>query len=217
MNKDIRSSKNLKVYLDQLIEIKARLDYIANYSNLNKNRFVIETHALQVRKLIELLAFSLLSIHQTRYKGNRANAGQDFRKDWNGRDILNNILKINPDMFFRPAYSGFSIQGDGAKQVKLRDDKDCFTIKRLAKLYDRCGGVLHVANPWLYSNKIESFHHDLPSIISKLKLTLIDHVVLVNHWESEKSTAVIFTFNGQDGKPTYALAEAPGNFTFGDA
>jgi len=36
---DIRDSKNLKIYLEQLDEIKARLEYIARYINEDKDRF----------------------------------------------------------------------------------------------------------------------------------------------------------------------------------
>jgi hypothetical protein len=35
--------------------------------------------------------------------------------------------------------------------------------------------------------------------------------------EPEINGSDFYTLNGQDGKPTYALAEAPGNFTFGNA
>jgi hypothetical protein len=65
MIEDIRDNKNIAVYLKQLIEIKARIDYIDNYTNANKDRFVVETHALQIRKIIELIAFSLVAIHRT--------------------------------------------------------------------------------------------------------------------------------------------------------
>jgi hypothetical protein len=214
---DIRNSKNLKIYLEQLDEIKARLEHIASYINEDKDRFLIESHALQVRKIIELVAFSLLAIHSTKYKDFRAKAGKDFTNDWNGRDIITDVLKLNPDMFFRATYKGFTKQQDGIKQIKLREESECYTLKRLAKLYDRCGGVLHVSNPWKNSNKIELFHNELPSIIKKLEFTLSDHVVLVNHWQSEESTVVVFTLSGPDGKPTYALAHAPGNFTFNKA
>jgi hypothetical protein len=214
MIEDIRNSKNLKIYLEQMEEVKARLEFISNYSNPERDRFVIETHALQIRKLIELLAFSLMAIHQTKYKGFREKVGQDYTKDWNGRDIITNLLKINPDMFFRASEKQPLILDDGTKQIQLKPEKECYTLKRMAKLYDRCGGVLHVANPWKESNKIDSFHHELPSIIEKLNNTLLNHIVLVNHWDEKESTAVLFTLCDNGEKPTYALAEAPGNFSF---
>lgn len=60
MIEDIRNSKNLSVYLEQLEEVKARLAFVSEYSNEKKDRFVIESYALQIRKLIELTAFSLV-------------------------------------------------------------------------------------------------------------------------------------------------------------
>ncbi len=217
MIEDIRSSKNLKVYLEQLEEVKARLAFIAAYSNEQKDRFLIESHALQIRKLIELMAFSLMAIHRNKYEEYRGNVGKDYKNDWNGRDIITSILSLNPDMFFRASAKSASLQEDGTKQVQLRPETDCYTLKRLAKLYDRCGGILHVENPWKSSSKIEQFHNELPSIIKKLTNTLQDHIVLVNHWDQEESTALLFTLSGQDEKPTYALAQASGNFTFANA
>jgi len=126
-------------------------------------------------------------------------------------------MSLNPDMFFRASEKEFSIQNDGTKQVQLKPEKECYTLKRLSKLYSRCGGILHVENPWKQSSKVEQFHNELPSIIRKLSNTLQDHVVLVNHWNNDESTALLFTLSGKGELPTYALAQAPGNFAFESA
>jgi hypothetical protein len=217
MIEDIRNSKNLQVYLEQLGEVKSRLSFIESYSNEENNRYLIESHALQIRKLIELLAFSLMAIHKGKYQEFRGNAGRDFKNDWNGKDILKAILSLNPDMFFRATEKGLSLQEDGSKKIQIKPEVDCYTLKRLGKLYDRCGGILHVENPWKKSSKIDQFHAELPSIIKKLKNTLQDHVVVVNHWDQEESTALLFTLNDKEKIPTYALSQAPGNFAFESA
>jgi hypothetical protein len=192
MIEDIRNSKNLKVYLEQLEEVKARLSFVAVYSNEERDRFVIESHALQIRKLIELIAFSLIAIHRVKYKEYREKVGKDFKNDWNGRDIITNIMSLNPDMFFRASEKDFNLQNDGTKQV-------------------------HVESPWKQSSKVEQFHNELPSIIRKLSNTLQDHVVLVNHWDNNESTALLFTLGSKDETPTYALSQAQGNFAFESA
>ncbi len=217
MIEDIRNSKNLKVYLEQLEEVKARLSFVAAYSNEERDRFVIESHALQIRKLIELIAFSLIAIHRVKYKEYREKVGKDFMNDWNGRDIITNIMSLNPDMFFRASEKGFNLQNDGTKQIQLKPESHCYTLKRLAKLHSRCGGILHVENPWKQSSKVEQFHYELPSIIRKLSNTFQDHVVLVNHWDNNESTALLFTLGSKDETPIYALSQAPGNFAFESA
>lgn len=182
MIRDIRNSKNLKTYLEQLEEVKARIHFVSSYSNLSANRFEIETHALQIRKIIELMSFALLAIHREEYSNYREKAGIDFKSDWNGRDIIYNILKLNPDMFFKPINPEHREHSIGFNQLKLRDEKECYTLKKISKIYDGCGGILHIENPWKRTNKIDQFHSELPSIIKKLKNTLEAHAVMVNHW-----------------------------------
>ena len=189
---DSRDQKNLERYLLQMTELKSRLGFISTYENKIKDRFVVEMTALQIRKIIELIAFSLISIHHETYKKYRANVGEDFINDWNGRDIINNLLKLNPDFLFKPILKEVLVQPDGTKDLQLQNEKECYTLKRLSKLYDRCGGILHVMNPWKNCNKVESFHGELKSIIKKLNATFEDHVILINHWSQNQSTAVIF-------------------------
>ncbi|BDP35023.1 hypothetical protein ACEWAO_19585 [Vibrio parahaemolyticus] len=216
MIKDLRAQKNLKLYIDLLEEVKSRVEFVSSSLESSADRFKIETNALQVRKVIELIAFALLSLHQSEYQKFRENSGRDFSKDWNGRDIITNVMKLNPDMFFRTS-KGFVVQEDGTKQIQLENLKNCYTLKQLTNLYKRCGGVLHVANPWSTSNKVNSFQAELPSIIHKLRYTLNEHVVLVNHWRESESTAVIFTMGCSNIKPSYALATSLGNFQFSAA
>ncbi|RYY01350.1 MAG: hypothetical protein EOO53_18935 [Gammaproteobacteria bacterium] len=213
MLEDIRDIENVQVYIKHLEEIKARLSYVSGYSKSNKDRFVIEAHALQIRKIIELIAFSLVSIHRAIYKKYRENRGGDYTKDWNGREILNNVLNINPNMFFRSLHKKYIGQQDGSKQIEMREESEYYSLKQLAKLYDRCGGILHVENPWNNSNKINSFHYELPSIVKKLQVTFLDHAILFNHWQDKQSTVLIFSLSDSED-PSCAIAQSNGNFKF---
>jgi hypothetical protein len=105
------------------------------------------------------------------------------------------------------------LQEDESKQIEMRAVEEYYTLKQLAKLYERCGGILHVENPWNNSNKIDSFHQELPLIIRKLRTTIVDHVILFNHWKSQQSTMLIFSLNDAN-EPSCSLAHGEGNFTF---
>ncbi|WP_217267440.1 hypothetical protein, partial [Vibrio parahaemolyticus] len=63
MIKDLRAQKNLKLYIDLLEEVKSRVEFVSSSLESSADRFKIETNALQVRKVIELIAFALLSLH----------------------------------------------------------------------------------------------------------------------------------------------------------
>lgn len=215
MKQEIRDKRNLEKYVQQMVELKARLSHLKENPAGKGDRFAIENSALHIRKIIELFAFSLMSLHKEEYKRYRQSSGADFLKDWNGRDILYNLTNLNPDMFFKPIEKQLKVQPDGVKSVTLKDEKSVYTIKRLSKLYDRCGGILHVSNPWKHCNKIESFSGELPSITQKLLSTFEDQTIMVNHWDSGESTVVIVTLTGVNSSPSYHLALGAGNFGFG--
>jgi len=215
MKKEIRDRRNLEKYVQQMTELKARLSHLENNPAGKDDRFSIENSALHIRKIIELFAFSLMSLQKEEYKNYRKSSGADFLKDWNGRDILYNLTSLNPDMFFKPIEKEAQVQPDGVKRMILKDDKEVYTIKRLSKLYERCGGILHVTNPWKNCNKVESFSGELPSITKKLLSTFEDQSILVNHWDSGESTVVIVTLTGVNSNPSCHLALGNGNFGFG--
>ncbi len=215
MKQEIRDKRNLEKYVQQMIELKARLAHLKSNPAGKEDRFGVENSALHIRKIIELFAFSLMSLQKEEYKKYRKSSGADFLKDWNGREILYHLTNLNPDMFFKPIEKEIQVQPDGVKGVALKDEKSVYTIKRLSKLYDRCGGILHVSNPWKNCNKIESFSGELPSITEKLLSTFEDQAILVNHWDSGESSVVIVTLTGANSSPSYHLALGNGNFGFG--
>ncbi|PVZ72288.1 hypothetical protein [Pelagibaculum spongiae] len=214
MKREIRDRKNLEKYTQQMGELKERLEFLKSYKNTKKDRFLVENSALHVRKIVELFAFSLMSLQKDLYKVYRQNAGIDFLKDWNGRDILTKLISLNPDCYFKPIRRELMVKPNGVKEITFIDEKECYTVKRLGRLYERCGGVLHVTNPWKSCNKTESFHGELPSIIRKLVATFENQSILVNHWQSQDSTVVLVHLAGEAGKPSYSLAEGGGNFRF---
>lgn len=214
MTLEIRDRKNLEKYVQQMLELKARLSYIKENGS-KKDRFQIENTALHIRKIIETFAFSLMSLQKDSYRKYRESANADFLNDWNGREILNNLLKLNPDLFFEPIQKEIRAV-DGTKVIQPLDKKQVYSIKQLSKLYERCGGILHVSNPWKNCKKIESFGGELPRIIERLSLTFEDQSILVNHWKSNISTAVIVTLTGQGGNPSIYLAVSDGNFALLD-
>jgi hypothetical protein len=148
MKSEIRDKKNLDKYLQQMVELKARLAHLKVLMISKGDRFSAESSALHIRKIIELFAFSLMSLQKDAYREFRNLAGADFIKDWNGRDILNNLAKLYPDLLFRPIEKEVGIQPDGTKNIVFMKEVEVYTVKRLNKLYERCGGVLHVSNPW---------------------------------------------------------------------
>ena len=108
----------------------------------------IECAALQLRKILELIALGSLVAHKDEYAANYEN----FASHWHAERILRDIGKINPDFYPRPMREAPSTR-PGIK-MDLIDIKDGFLTKDdFISTYNELGGILHAKNP--FSSKIE--------------------------------------------------------------
>ena len=208
---DARSEKQIALYLTQMQEIKHRAAYIKTCMPGNIGRIEVENLALQVRKIIELVAFSQISIHLRKYKDRRSYIGDNYEEDWNARSIFNNVKRLNPDSYPIPINPAFQVKPDGTKHFELLDKSSYLSKSQLLKLYDRCGGLLHADNPWKeHGSKCDNFKKDLPEKLELLKNLLNYHAILVNHWEEGISTTLLIAMNSLDDLPICHIGHGDG-------
>ena len=127
----------------------------------------IETEALQLRKVLELIAYSSLVCHKEQYRALR----EDIAKDWHAKRIVNKIKTINPRFYPIPTKGYF----DGSwKDV----NSGFLTLKQFQVAYDSCGDILHIKNPFSKVNKsATAFHKRVPEYIGRIEKLLNQHRV----------------------------------------
>ncbi len=102
----------------------------------------VESIYLQFRKILELIAMASLSAspeYMARY--------DRFRRHYNGKRILRDLEKVNPEFYPRPTRQ--VIDPDTGKVVEVVDVESGFLTKdEYVELYDICGDLLHAENPY---------------------------------------------------------------------
>lgn len=152
-----------KRYHAAMVEVKQRVRAVNRVLGAKKPRTLTDaTDAefmwLQVRKVVELVAFSCISSDEARYAALRAEAkdNPDHTRDWKVGDILKRLAKITPHFLPIPIGS-VQVLGDGLWHLDAGKEKQ--TLERFVDIYERAGKHLHVPNPFGESSLAR--HQDL--------------------------------------------------------
>ncbi len=160
-------------YLSCMEEIKKRTSVVTGFVRGEINSIYLvttaESAALQIRKILELIALSSLVANHEQYSKQRTN----FRKDWNAKRILGALEKVNPKFYPVPT-----------RQVPISEgrydtpnvESGFLTKEDFIELYDQCSAILHSTNPFSEQD------FDAPTFLSKTLPEWMDKViVLLNH------------------------------------
>jgi hypothetical protein len=123
-----------------------------------------ESMCLQLRKVLELIAFSALVSHREAYTKVRA----DIAKDWHGKRILKAVEKINPNFYPCPMPRFFN---------NARVHGGYLTRTQFAKLYGASGELLHSTNPFRRARDFAAFERRIPFWVARIETLLSEHSV----------------------------------------
>lgn len=137
-------------YCQLMGELKLRLWHIGRRVRTPDESFTAENEAvielelvmLQLRKVLELIAFASLLVNKEAVAAQRA----DFANMQKAKRILSALEKINPHFF--PRAVTISTLEPGRHHIDFRQGDDMFTKDEFAPLFDACSTVLHVMNPF---------------------------------------------------------------------
>jgi len=152
---------------------------------------------LQVRKVVELVAFAGISSDEARYAALRAEAkdNPDYTRDWKVGDILKRLAKITPH-FLPIAISNVQVVSEGRWHFDAGQEKQ--TLERFVEIYERAGEHLHVPNP--FGEASLARHQEL---LATSRVQLVDDVEYLTNvlWTHAK---VGLEFDPQTSEPREA-------------
>ncbi len=168
---------DLDRYASLMHEARLRLNVLRSLSSGESNTTYVRTNTesicLQLQKVLELIAFSSLVSHREAYSKVR----QDIAKDWHGNRILKAVEKINPLFYPQPVNGWVSTKSGPARFKNLRGGY--LSRSQFAKLYDRCGELLHSTNPFAKEHNFASFTRMSPEWVQRIEKLLLEHTVSI--------------------------------------
>ncbi|MGI2174866.1 hypothetical protein [Shewanella ulleungensis] len=163
-------SRARRKYASMMLECRYRVETLRDFTSGKTHctylQTTIESEALQLRKLLELIAFSSLVSYKEAYYSVRS----DITKDWHAVRILRKIQSINPE-FYPVPIDGFDRNG----WHKLQGGY--LTRKQFERLYDKCGTMLHSQNPFSKGKSSLAFHKKVPEYLDRIETLLSEHLV----------------------------------------
>lgn len=199
MEKNKINDENIKKYAEAMGEINVRINSIKSLYDHVKilpkipEPIIIESAALQIRKVLELVAFASLVTHEQIY----SETFKNIDKEWHAINIIRKMEKINPH--FYPV----SLFHEETSQTVTERTNNYLTKNKFTELYGRCGNILHRPNPFkvllgdrYYQEYADFIYESVESIKNLLEIHAIqlinDDIVWVIHMNSNA-----------DGVPSY--------------
>lgn len=166
------------MYCNHMQEIKARSDLVHSivHGKISSGSELhdYEVAALNLRKILELIAFSSLIANKEKY----ALAHDKFEKHYKAKVILREIEKIHHDFYPKPADIKIkSGKADQPHHVEPLKDSNALTKEEFEELYDKCSKIIHTWNPFDSSPRRVDFRLSVDAWMKKIKQLLSQHYI----------------------------------------
>ena len=201
MNEKPDQLSGVQIYCNCLEEVKQRIETVQAIVNrrvaidgFGNKRFLNEFLCIQIRNILELVAFGSMSSNIALYQ----REFKKYRRDWNAKTILDNLEKINPYFYPEPMkQASVSIGGQAALEVVT---EGFLTKSEFIFLYNACSKVIHSPNPFSnegeldFKRTIDDWMHRIASLLWFHQMTLIEEdcswFVYLVHPETKRSHAI---------------------------
>ena len=169
-----RQSELQILYLRNMQKIKWRMNAIFDIRQGRRTTTYKQTNiefcVLQIRKVLELIAFSSLVSDTDVYREKLIN----IEKMWNAKHILADIERIHPDFYPKPI-----VIDEDDKEIWNDRQGPYLTRDEFVKVYDRCGKFLHEDSPYKTEKEIHNEYEQLWNDIGEWGQLIIN--LLSNH------------------------------------
>jgi hypothetical protein len=157
-------------------EVKRRFKVMEYFSGKGGHALykytTLETIALQMRKVLELVAMASLVANKPLYAATYTN----FAKHWNAKLLLRDLERVNPDFYPKPIRELPPLApGENGRFEEVADGY--LTKEHFILLYEKCGGLLHARNPFGAELRYGEFARSSPTWTAQIRNLLTCHSV----------------------------------------
>lgn len=161
----------------------------------------VESVCLQLRKVMELIAFGSLVANKDIY----STTYEKFAAHWNARLLLRDLERVNPDFYPKPVVEVPHPNPKVLHQLKDRDP-DYLSRDEFEKAYEKCGAIMHSENPYgsridysYYQGKLPAWRTEVVNLLNNHQIRLL----------GEKGFYLIHMKEDRDDKVHYYKFEPP--------
>jgi hypothetical protein len=199
------SEPDIQKYCDLMAEIKLRISVVDFFFTGGGHALykptTIESVGLQLRKVMELIAFGSLVANKEAYSA----AYNQFAKQWNARLLLRDLGRINQDFYPKPVVEVPHPDPRVVHQLKDRGP-DYLSQEEFERAYEKCGAIMHAVNPYGSQIDYEYYRIKLPEWRTRIVNLLNNHQIRL---VGEKGFYVVHMKEDHDDKVHYYKFEPP--------
>ena len=164
----------IDIYCEIMRSVRNRLGLVskipvADHYVAGSEYHTYEFVAVQLRKVLESVAFGSLCANRKEYADNYNN----FRKEWRAKGILHNLERIHPEFYPQPLQQ-FVTKPDGTKHFPAVED-GFLTRKEFEELYEICSEAMHATNPFSGKTHID-FRLTVQEWVARIRTLLNIHL-----------------------------------------
>jgi hypothetical protein len=199
------SEPDIQKYCDLMEEVKRRTSVVDFFLRGGGHALymptTIESVGLQLRKILELVAFGSLVANKDAYSATY----EEFAKHWNARLLLRDLARVNPDFYPKPVVEAPHSDPKVLHQLKDRDP-DYLSKDEFERAYEKCGGIMHAENPYGSRIDYEYYRAKLPEWRGQVVNLLNNHQIRL---VGEKGFYLVHMKEDRDDKVHYYKFEPP--------
>lgn len=172
-------------YIATMEEIKVRLAFVGTLMGTDGPAAIhigaIESAYLQLRKILELVAFASLTANKHAFSKIYAK----FSKIWHAGQLLRDLKKVNQHFYPIPLIQTPSTE-PGVKWHMEERPSDYLDQTAFLLLYTRIGELMHARNPYAKPILYDEYHEEIGDWCAKVRNLLEFHGIVLaenpNRW-----------------------------------
>jgi len=165
----------IEAYLKCLDEIHRRIQHVravlTGEMKIGNQEATIELVFVQLRKILELIAFSSLTANKEKY----SIAHSNFARHWQAKGILQEVEKLNP--CFYPVLLQLPVTIRAGRKHSELVPEGYLTRDDFELLYQKSSDILHARNPFSDKGTLVEIGYSVEEWVSRIQTLLRLHLV----------------------------------------
>jgi len=176
-----------KQYSEIISEIRERIISAEILSNEKKNIVFIESTSLQIRKILELIAYLSVLV-------NNEKLNHKSKNEWHPEKIINTLSEKTTIFYPLPSHIFFEDHEKNQPTLIPFGYNSALSQEEFIQAYKQCGSILHAQHPLKDKINIEKYVTEHVTLLNKLKNLLTSHTIGIRH-DANKYTFLYVTID----------------------